>query len=1509
MKTLIRILKIIAYVGVIVVVLLVLLTLFTQTQFFKDRLRILLVSTLTDRINGTLHIGTIRGNFFNEISVDSLGISYNDQPVITSGKVTLQYELFPLLENKLKVRYFIIEQPKIYLIRSASGDWNFEKVMKSSGDTNKGEFKWTGRVDDLELKNGMITVIDSASLLSPEHSLGLPSSIEYHRFTAKDINIQLNGTFKKNDVSARVIHASCYADQPQFELTHFKGDFAANEHGLAASNMVVQTGRSYLEMDAKLRGANIFRDVELASLREDSLQLQLKASSLDFGELKIFIPQVDFLEGSAFVDLHAAGVFGDVDIQSFHLKTYQSTLNLSGTVRNLHRPEHLFLNIFVGESQIHPGNLARLLPPFDIPTFDSAGQSLLYAQFTGEPLNFTAKTILRGRFGELDANGEMNLTRTLPRYNLNFSTKDLNISRIFAHALSTSLSVHGNVKGEGFSLDSLNAFLSVQSDSSRIRKLRIDAAQVKITAAPHHIDANASLLAQAMRADVTIHGNFMNVRMPEFTSDISLTNFNLATLLDDDRFASDLTLRGIIGGSGSTIDDFSTDSRVTLLPSIFRGHKLDQQEIHLLLDQRDADSKHLSLGSSIADIDLSGRFDLDYASVILPQQLVNLMNAIGEHALPPESVKISHVPFTIPPHTAAQRTMDFDYTARIKDLGPIATLFSPKPFDAHADLNGKMSTSNDMLAFTCKGMIDEFYIGSSDSGAIVNHCAIALALDSLTNSDPLEHLSAGAEFRFGSAMINNMHLDSSALSLRYSRTRGTLSMQGIVDSVYRMSVSGETSIQPGTYVFDVDTFRFSSGQYVWRNNQDIQLRVNSEGTRVMHAEMVRNSEMVSLAGSLQYSGDIDVTAGLRNFDLGGLAHWLPEEKISSSGQGFSGKANADLHLAGSLTNPIITFAASADSVAYRQIHIGTASANISYKDTVATTNISVGSSKDSVPSLTIRGTLPINLAFSDIHGRFPDLQQDLHIVSQGFNLGVLDPLLGEFDNLSGNLTCDVTVGGTPRTPEFGGLITLRDVMFLFTPNYVTYSLNATLQPSGEHIVLQNFLVQNVATEGPIGKTQVTGSLTIKDYTIATFDMTAIGQLLVMSDATRRTDATLYGPLFTETDSKGLSLNGTLDRPFLSGKLFVREANLVSPPARAAGTTSQLALNRIVIDDTSRTTSDTLQQHKSKFFTGNGIAAIEPSRPNRRRVLSLVDRLRYNLTIETQGTTAIKMIFTPATNEELYAELDGSASVINNQGAPNVYGDIRVLPRSYYYFFRRFEAEGTLKFVGPWDNPELNITARYEGTRTIDPTKIPSSQNDESKPLTEQKVAVILDITGTRYEPKLVLSMKVQEPGSENLVDWSTKAKGGDVQSDAISFILTGKFRDDLTSGEQRDIASTVGSTASSGFTSNLLSGILTDVLRREFPFIRTAEFSYEGGNPNVRVTGEAFKGRFQVGAHIQSEEGRGRFDPNVSYQISVGDFLDNRSLRNLFIELQRRDTNFNDDKKTYETRIYYRFSF
>src|SRR5262249_46087161 len=130
--------------------------------------------------------------------------------------------------------------------------------------------------------------------------------------------------------------------------------------------------------------------------------------------------------------------------------------------------------------------------------------------------------------------------------------------------------------------------------------------------------------------------------------------------------------------------------------------------------------------------------------------------------------------------------------------------------------------------------------------------------------------------------------------------------------------------------------------------------------------------------------------------------------------------------------------------------------------------------------------------------------------------------------------------------------------------------------------------------------------------------------------------------------------------------------------------------------------------------------------------------------------------------------------------------------------------------------------------------------------------------------------------------------------------------------ERQNLAADFGSAGVSGLTSNLLSGLLTDFVREEMPFIRTAELSYSGGNfqesADLRLSGEVFDGYFRFGGKLLG----GLNNANVSYQLSVGKILNLQNIRNLFIELERKveGSESTEDKKfTNDARLYYRISF
>jgi len=1496
MRALRRSLKISFAVGGGIILLALLFAFFSQTQFFKDRLRGIIISALADRMNGTFVLGTIRGNFITGFSIDSLDISYDNRPVLRTGEVSFRYEILPLFRKKFHAHALHIDRPLILLRRSRDSVWNFSRVMKPGADTTVGTFTWSGAFDTIDLRNGVLTVDDSLS--SPPSEPRAFPALDYHRFTLTGINLGVSATAFPGSYEVRIYHASCRLERPSFDLKQFQGQFAYDSAGIRISHLNIVTGRSALDLDVALRGERLAEHFTLGRLERDSTRLLLHAHRVDAEELAMFLPELAFLQEPVTLDISAAGAFGNLTVHKCDVGFRQTTLHISGALRNLHDPGQLLITAAVAPSRIVPHDVRKLLPKFSLPPFDSVAVTTVTGEFSGHPVDFTARAAIRGHFGSAEAQCTLNMSDSIPRYAADVTSSGLDLRAIFGPAaLSQALTLRAHVEGAGFTPGTLRTTLTASADSSRIRGLTVEHADLSVNAADRHISSTLALSTPESRADVNARLDLTSPDVPLFASEFSLSSVDLAPLLLDDRYRSDLYLRGTVEGSGRKIDDISTELGITFLPSKFNGHDIRSDELHLSLDQHDPGHKHLTMTSSIADAELDGRFDLDLIAASLADRIPMLIQAFRDHTAPGAVPPPRKQPAIFASHTEQQQTMDFRYHLQCKDLQPVTNLIELDNLSTVAELSGRIRMTPADLSLTCDGTVTDFFLGTASGGVAFSGATVAVALDSVRRDATLSHLLTGATVRLASADIGDLHLDNAEGGFTYKNGAGTFSASGICDSLYDISLKGQVSTQPDTYVFDLDSLVTGLGSHRWINRQDIQCRLNAEGLRVMHAEMVHDDAGVEAAGILRSSGDLQGRISLRRFNLQELNLWLPLDRMHPGLQNFLGTAGADISLGGTFSNPVLDLGVHCRHVTYKQTPIGTVDAVIGYRDTLARLDVTLhGEGDDSLSMLTLRGDLPIDLTATDTAARFPGRPQHLTLTSKRFDLGIFDPLIGEVDDLTGKLSANVQIEGTPGAPVFSGLMQLRDVNFVFTPNNVRYRLEGDLEPSGDRIILRNFLLRNNPAEGRQGEARMTGSLTMKDYGISAFEVTAFGQLLLMSEATRQTGISFSGILLTETDSSGMTMKGSFAQPTLSGNLFVRDANLTFPPTNQNVLSgNQLKVHYVVIDDTTARRPSRMKTRRPPWLSQQTDSSKTATAEHGNIFL---DRLRYNVTVETKGTTAIRMIFFPENNEELYAELEGKATIINKEGTPNVYGDITVLPHSYYNYIRRFDATGSLNFVGPWDNPELKIRATYEGYHTVD-SLAKSGGNSQ------QKVTVILDITGKRYEPKPALSMQVQLQPGEPAVDWTTQARGGDVQSDAISFILFNKFSDEITSADRRSLAADVGSTASSGFTSTLLSGVLTNYLRKELPFIRDVGVTYQGGNPDVRITGDVLNGYLQFGGKILNNIS----SANVSYQVNLGEFLKNPSIRNLFLEIQHRDSDLTVERKTDEARIYYRFSF
>lgn len=1503
--------KVVGYTIALVVFLAAILAGFTQSKLFKERLRLFIISTITSNTHAIVNLGTIRGNFVTGFSIDSAAIMVDGTELLSTGKIDIAYEVLSLPRKRLNVNKLTIEHPRVTLQRAANDSlWNIEKFFRQQErplpDTGtRSAFDWTIRIDELRLVNGTAIVVDSFSLTSPEHTPALPHQVEYHNIAIDSLNLLCSGAFDGTKAGFTVEQFSCDLLQPKVTVRHFKGEFSLSPSGVFAKSLVIETANSRINLSASLEEINLLDGIDLEQLKDKPVKLKLLADDISLNELKSFIAPLDFLQGSTRVDLDLQGVFGHLIINRLNLQTHGTSLALSGTLRNLHRPEDLYIDVNIDNSVMVAHDVNKVLPAFDLPGLEHVGKFMLNAKYTGRPLNFSSVVQIDGEVGWIEAHTSLNLERKPMYYDCSFQTRNLDVGKLWPSSPVLSLvTSRGTIKGFGTSIDNIGTDIAVALDSTLVQNMLLTGSAIDIHLRQRTVMAQVRL--NSLDTKISLSGKADYTQTPQFHIEGDVLNLNLAHLLKDNHYGSSLSFRTVADISGIDINTLSGRLTAYFSPSSFQTYEFEGQELKMEIRRYNGDSTDISLLSPVADVTVTGKYSVSSLIEFLTDEYEAVSEAVGDRmaSLRTSSQQTKHASrdrrvTTIQSTERAPFNAEFSFN--VKNLRPLSVFLGGAPFDGRGTLNGIAVLNNAQFSLECTTHIAQIFAGTVDKGFFVESSNASLSFRSTPNNtaDYVDHLRFHVHLKAKHSIINKHTLDRVNLSLQYQSDSARYNFVGTLDSISTIAVQGHVHPEADGYSVGIDTTTIAFGDLSWINDSMIVVLFADSSLTVKKFELKKRGddrERIGFYGTVAYDGAIQGMLHVQRFNLRNFGHYVRLRELLLE-RGFTGTFDLNAEMGGTLAAPTLTLTANGESITYRGKTVGTFIGVFDYRDRALTVDLGIGNLKpeETRPSdLVVRGIVPIDLALAGAE-RFPNKPINLTITSDGFAVDVLDPLLTTLDDVRGKLFCNVRIAGTPQNPQYNGTIIFSDFQFIFVPNNVLYYVSGTMEAAGDKIQFADVQIRNDKKDRSDGIMTVGGFFSIHNFEIESFDLTAQGQLLLMKETTQRS-RTMYGTLFAATGINGLHYRGRFERSYLSGEVYIREASLVFPPTRETiYNPRETPVMYIVVDDTSK--GDAFAESFSEQFFAESTNG-NPELSRRSSTRTIWDGMSYDVVIETRGTAEIRMIFNQSTSEELFAALDGRVVLQRGERGPRMNGEISVGERSYYNFFKKFSARGSLKFVGQPDNPELYITASYEGTRLID-----TAVSQQKKP--QEHVVVTLDITGTRYEPKLAMSMTVDGV-----------ARTGDVESDAIPFILTGKFLDDLSSQEKSDIATSLGSIASGsllyGLPSQMLSGVLSDFLQREFPIIRRAEFTYVGGNlqesADLRLSGEIGKAYWRAGGRIFTNIA----NANVSVQLSMGEVFESIALRNLFLELERKvETGEGEEQKklTNAARIFFRISF
>ncbi|HUI08912.1 MAG TPA: translocation/assembly module TamB domain-containing protein [Bacteroidota bacterium] len=1485
----------------------------TQTQTFRNRLRAAALAELDSVVNGTVSIGTLQGDLITGFTLDSVAIDVAGGPFLRIPRLEIAYNIFALPAKRISIRRLTLSHPAITLYRPRGGEWNLAEFLREAprDTTASHPFTWSIDVERFEILDGTVALLDSASLADEEHPAVVAGPVEYHAFTLRELYLVMAANIRQETQRAVIASCSFSSASPDFRLRMLCGVFTVSPTEARVDSMRIITAKTNLAIDAALRDIDVRRGLSLRTLQWAPVELSLRARPVDIRELRMFLPPLDFLDGAPEITLQASGTFGDVAVKRLDVRFGRSSLALKGGITNLHDPRRLAMNVKITESTAEATDVQALLPGLDLPDLSPLGTSTLNVEYEGTPLDFRTKFLVETALGSVQSSG-LRLTIGGPAtlaYDGEVGFRKLDLARALDDdGLRSSLNGTVIFSGSGVNARRLESTFGLAIDSSSFRGLPLTATRATIHGSEGTISGRVDVSLGDMRA--RLGGELVQSQgsPPAFHVEGNVSSLNLEDIFHDTSDNSDITMKLDARGSGLSWSTVNGEATLDLSSSRFRDYTLDEGAFHVVLDQKDTLQKRLEFRSNIADLTLTGAFDLKYLLNLASFEAASVKGAIVDRiALIDPSLASGFDRGVIAARSrtlaALPRRIDAKYEIRLKDLEPLSAAAGTKSFDGTGLLTGSIRGGYADLALSCDMTLDDFFYGRADAGVLVEDGKVRLDVSSLTPDAPLEGAVVRLQAAAGRVHINRNTLDSLDIGLSYGRERASYAASTIVNGDYRLGSTGSARVDESSVTVTPATLDVAYKDYMWRADPGASFRVNHVGAELTGLVFRRDSQEVALNGSLGQGRSFDAAVTGKNIDLEGLKHLIGGAEAPGEPKAFTGNAQVTLKGSGTLADPVMTATVDADSVTFRSLPFGRLSADLKYRDRVVEGHVRLvepGKPADAPPVMTVDGTLPLDLRMEKTGEDTAEPPMNLRVLSHGVQMSILEPLLHTFKELTGVMSCDLTLSGTLSDPAYAGTLGISKCSFIFLPNNIRYTLDGTFAPEGERIRVVDCVIRNVPEDvraGREGVVHLGGDFSLRNLRPGDFNLTADGRLLVVKETTEKSSLAVYGDLFVEIGPGPLHFTGEIESSLLKGSVSIRNSSLIFPPTQAqVAEESPQSVRLLFVDDTLKAEKKPERALIAKYFAEPSDTAAARA-AERIRSKSFMDGLRYDLNIGASGgNTEIRMIFNPITNEELVAALDGKFTIT---GDGRIWTGDLTIARAYYNFFKRFDATGSIRYTGDFLNPEMNIVATYQGTRALDTSAT-------GAPGASEKVVVTVKITGTRKAPKVDFAMTINDIDYMNY----TGPKSNDIQSDAIAFIVAGNFPMSQRTSLPGQVQSTASNSLLSG-ASSVLTGRLTELLRAQ-GLDMNVDLNVAGKEATeLRLSGTVLNGYLHFGGTILNDP---LANANISILYSLGTIFDAPTLQNLMLELERRVEpgtlgNANDLRRINSARVYYRFSF
>jgi hypothetical protein len=1478
-----------------VFLLIIALIIFIQTDVFnKYALEYTLdeLNTSQSEKKNTINAESLNGNILTGITLNKGNVKVLEDTLLTFNSLEVSYDLWGLLDKRILLHSVILDAPVIYSSRITSGDsliWNFENLFSSTTepDTSTSPFDWDVAVEDLKITNGFVRVAaDTSEKINRwREQRSFMDQFDFGKTDVSELNLDMSAKYYKDFKSLHIANLS-FNTNSSFDIYKLQLDVNLNEKDTITElwNFKTVTPRSEINIyRLYAEKFNPFNDFIYEDLGHKNIDISLDIKNFNFDDLKFFLPDLSFLDSIVGLKLDASGKYGDLNVHDLVVRLPNSQVNIKGNIKNLQQPDSMKFDITGNGIIVDTRDLKAVYK--ELPDLTYLGIVNADLKYKGTFTLFASEFAVNTAAGYADGNLNLDLDKEI--YSGYINTRNFNPGKITgSRDLNGSVNIAAKFDGSGFELNRMNANLEYSMTGSKLGRYDVRSSMGTIRAASGNMTINIRHNSSMGNASINGMVNISNMNNPRYNLKGNVQRLDVSRITGSPDSRSNLNFTFNVNGRGISPENINGVYKINMGESNYGSYQIPQTPIDAEIVNSSAGGK-IKVTTDMVDVNAEGSFKIDRIIDAIMFNITQAQNIIVQSLSTDSLGGVSPVV-----NSLNGGDFTFNYSIVTKDSTKLQRVLKPFGVSFNGNVNGNISSSGDK--FTSVSKLDVKNFSYEDTSIVLKNVKTDLSFGNLYsagyNGINIDLNTTGDRIIFGANSF-----DSVKAIYKMNGPNADLYVKAGMDTTANAIINGKLAFAPGNISADLDSVHANYGGYEVENSGNWLFSVqNADRINFEQFKVKSRTAILDVNGYLALSDESDLKIEGNNIkmqDLAAIINQADTSYILSPDNDIEGEFTKLLvTYKGTFEVPVLSAEVNTNTLKYKDTDIGVLTTKANYENNVAKINLKMQNAENK-GDLVLTGTIPFSNPLSGDSTQVLEISSqpvDINLKANNFLLDYFSVLVSDIASLRGVLNADLSAKGTASDPALSGNLKITKGGYLLPLTGMDYSFEAAMSTDNFKLVLDYLKLYNEDDDSR--HIDLTGTLDFKDLNITDINLQATGDMVLLDKDVEQNDLGVYGYILAGIGNPPIKVQGSLDSLTVTGQLLVKDATISSIPMEGNGYNVDED-NFVYIDagnDSVKVLRDSLIVLEAEQYYN-----INPF--NRSQYVVFADSskqtsLNLDLNVKTENNIYASIDFNNLTRDRLFGELKADLDIKTVDGQLQAFGSVDVAGDSYYRFYRDFKLnESSVKFDGDITNPELDIKGVYSSEKT----------NEQYGSVTTSEVEVVITVKGKVSKPELTLGLN--QDGSQ--------VSGSDAQSDAITYLLFGRFKNELSATERSAVASSLGASVGSLYASSYLSQTVRDIL----PFIVDAQFNYTEGNvqnTDVELISELGDARVKFGGKLLKEVKN--FELVVDYPLNK--LLNLNLPETLLLEFSREEkkqvlTTSQNDILSTEVKILYKIKF